>query len=360
MADDAQLPVPTDNAGLRALARNVHLNAGALQPRSLAEIMDFAQLMAKSGPMVGKAFRGNPGACAGITMQALQWNMSPYAVSQKAFVTVDKFGNEVIGYESQLVNAVINAHAPIKSPLEYDYEGEGPERQCIITGMLKTATKPSIYRSPPLKQCAARSPLWQSDPDQQLGYYASRAWARRYCPEIMMGVYTPEELQNAEPMTVTDSVAIDDQRPPEEIAESVGDAFIMGEAAELVEKHYTALFANAATVEEIEKQWKSFNRKYWTGKRRCVSQLFYDGIDALKENAMLRLETGDTAFATVKKALEKAPDLDTLEQAWAASESRIAKMTDAQQTEVTSLYETRGEAFADELHAKLAAERNGS
>ena len=39
--------------------------------------------------------------CMAVTLQALQWNMSPFAVAQKTHLV-----NGTLGYEAQLVNAV--------------------------------------------------------------------------------------------------------------------------------------------------------------------------------------------------------------------------------------------------------------
>jgi hypothetical protein len=205
-AEEPAAPAPqpaSPNAGLREQAKSIAVRSNVVSPASMAELMDFAQLMAKGGPMVGKSFRDNPGACMGIAMQAMQWRFSPYAVSQKAYVTKDKDGNEQIGYEAQLINAVINTHAPIKEPLEYIYEGEGAARICVIQATLVRGSKPSVYRSPPAGAIMGRSPLWKTDLDQQLGYYSSRAWARRYCPEVIMGVYTPEEIEESHAIEVT-------------------------------------------------------------------------------------------------------------------------------------------------------------
>lgn len=48
------------------------------------------------------------------------------------------------------------------------------------------------YETPPFKIIGIKnSPLWKSDPRQQLG--ASRAWARRNCPEVFLGVYDRDE-----------------------------------------------------------------------------------------------------------------------------------------------------------------------
>jgi hypothetical protein len=39
--------------------------------------------------------------------------------------------------------------------------------------------------------------LWVSDPRQQLAYLATKRWARLHAPDVMLGVYTVDELQDA-------------------------------------------------------------------------------------------------------------------------------------------------------------------
>jgi hypothetical protein len=39
------------------------------------------------------------------------------------------------------------------------------------------------------------STLWTEDPKQQLAYLAQKRWARLYAPDVILGVYTPDELQ---------------------------------------------------------------------------------------------------------------------------------------------------------------------
>ncbi|EDC4056817.1 recombinase RecT, partial [Salmonella enterica subsp. enterica serovar Java] len=47
-----------------------------------------------------------------------------------------------------------------------------------------------------LSQAQVRnSTLWASDPRQQLAYLAVKRWARLYCPDVILGVYTPDELE---------------------------------------------------------------------------------------------------------------------------------------------------------------------
>jgi len=50
-----------------------------------------------------------------------------------------------------------------------------------------------------LSQCRVRnSPLWADDPRQQIAYLGLKRWTRLHCPDVLMGVYTPDELAEIE------------------------------------------------------------------------------------------------------------------------------------------------------------------
>jgi len=56
-----------------------------------------------------------------------------------------------------------------------------------------------------LSQAQVRnSTLWASDPKQQLAYLATKRWSRLHCPDVIMGVYTPDELQETAPRVERD------------------------------------------------------------------------------------------------------------------------------------------------------------
>jgi hypothetical protein len=163
--------------------------AGGISFKDVIEVMDFAKGMATGGVMVPKYLRGNPGACLGIIFQAIEWRMSPFQVANKSYAVNDR-----VGYESQLIHAVVEARAPLQHRLDCRYDGEGPTRTCTITGMF-TSGDVREYTTPEFSKIRTKnSPLWQDDPDQQLFYYASRAWARKWVPDVLMGIYAREEL----------------------------------------------------------------------------------------------------------------------------------------------------------------------
>lgn len=163
---------------------------GALMPQTFGDVVAFSEIMARSQHAIPQHLRNVPGACLAVTMQALRWEMDPFAVASKSYSVKD-----IIAYEAQLIAAVVHTRAPIKARPEYAYTGEGPDRRCAVTCEFDDGVRRS-YESPRIADIAVKnSPLWKADPDQQLGYYSIRAFARRYCPEVILGVYTPEEAQ---------------------------------------------------------------------------------------------------------------------------------------------------------------------
>lgn len=189
----------------KALGRDVALvqvgMGAAIVPRNMAEAVEFAQLMAKAGPAVRPAFRGNPGMCLAVTMQACRWEMDPFAVAQKAYIVPDKGGNENIAYEAQLIAAVVNTRGPFDDRPWIDFEGSGQNLRAKVTATIRGEARPRTITTPKVADIGVKnSPLWKSDPEQQLSYYALRSFARRWCPEVLLGVYSDEEIAAAHPM----------------------------------------------------------------------------------------------------------------------------------------------------------------
>lgn len=167
----------------------------SIAPQSMGELMEFSKLMAVSDFCVRPPFRGNPGACLAVALQAFRCGGDPFAWANKAYITKNKVGEEQISYEAQLIHAVVIASGVLQKRLRPVYEGQGVKRKCRIVGYLKGEDEAFEYESPTVDEIAVKnSPLWIADRDQQLFYYSTRAWARRHVPEILLGIYAPEDL----------------------------------------------------------------------------------------------------------------------------------------------------------------------
>lgn len=162
---------------------------GNLDFANLNQIMEVARVVAVAGIAIPKHLRENVGACLAVCIQASEWEMSPFAVANKTYVVNDR-----IAFEAQLVAAVILKRAPIVGRIKYEYSGEGGKRRCTVSAKLKDGGEVE-YTSPEFDKIPVKnSPLWKNDPDQQTGYYSVRAMARRHFPDVILGVYTPEEM----------------------------------------------------------------------------------------------------------------------------------------------------------------------
>jgi hypothetical protein len=219
----------TDRADLierkidRSIADDILISpqAGGVDIRKLGQVMEAAKLMSLSGSMVPFFLRNNPGGCFGIIWKGLAWGMDPFAVASMAYEVENRRTKEkTVAYMSQLIHAIIEARAPIKQRLKVDYEGEGDDRVCIVSGTFIGEDEPRKHRSPRLgdrrpkprgrdsrdprdengvseaaEDTSPGSPLWRTKPDVQLFHDTSRDWARIYCPDVLLGIYTREEME---------------------------------------------------------------------------------------------------------------------------------------------------------------------
>ena len=195
-----------------------------LTPDTLGYIERFAGLMATAGVTVPEPYRGKPGNCAAVTIQALQWGMNPFAVAAKTH-----FVNNQIGYEAQLIIAAVNTSGLLADRLNWEWFGDwekivgqfveresktkkddngnaqkyrvpawklededGLGVRCFAT--LKGEDKPRVLEIL-MKQARVRnSTLWADDPRQQIAYLSGKRWARLHASEVVFGVRTPDEL----------------------------------------------------------------------------------------------------------------------------------------------------------------------
>lgn len=176
--------LPMDSVGISSGS-----TGAKIAPQNLAEVVKFAEVMCRADIALPKHLRGNAGACMAVALQAMEWELSPFAVASKSYTV-----NGAIAYEAQLIAAVVNTRSGIKGRLKYRYDGTGNEMTCTVTGVLDGDE--CEYTTPPIGAITPKnSPLWKTDPQQQLGYFAARSWARRHCPEVILGVYDRDEAE---------------------------------------------------------------------------------------------------------------------------------------------------------------------
>ena len=90
-----------------------------LSPDDLNSAMRFADMMSKAIVMLPKHFHDKPADCLAVVLQAIRWGMDPYSVASQTHIVS---GN--LGYQAQLVNAVISSSKAIDGRFHYEYGGK--------------------------------------------------------------------------------------------------------------------------------------------------------------------------------------------------------------------------------------------
>lgn len=183
--------------------------AAIFSPEGMDRLVRFATLMADSKATVPAHLAGKPADCLAVTMQAAQWGMNPFAVAQKTHVV-----NGTLGYEAQLVNAVVSSSNLLATRLNYKWDGDwskvsgktekSPSLTVTVWATIKGESEPRTLTISMAQAGVRNSPLWEQDPRQQLAYLCVKRWARLHAPDVLLGVYTPDELQEAAPRVERD------------------------------------------------------------------------------------------------------------------------------------------------------------
>lgn len=240
-------------------------------PSGLRQLQQFAEVMAQSVQTLPKHLAGKPADCMAVAMQAAQWGMNPFAVAQKTHLV-----NGTLGYEAQLVNAVVTSSRAVQGRFKYEYGGDWdaymlhPDKQheaglfirvgAVIRGETEITWGEPVYLAPITTR---NSPLWKTAPKQQIAYLAVKYWARLYCPEVILGVYSPDEFDEPLPRVERDVT------PPATSAAGL-NSLINSKPAEKEIKPanqderspddllaaFTEAATKAASIEELDKAYK--------------------------------------------------------------------------------------------------------
>jgi hypothetical protein len=207
--------------------RNVSNTSLMLDSDSMDKMVRVAELMASSRVTVPTHLQKNAGDCLAVVMQAVAWGMNPFSVAQKTY----QIGGR-LGYEAQLVSAVINNSGAVKDRFNFEWFGDwskiigkfktvesktkkddnGHPKKYIVPdwdpndevglgirvwATIKGEATPRVLELLMAQARTRNSTLWTEDPKQQIAYLAQSRWSRLYTPDVTLGVYIPDELETA-------------------------------------------------------------------------------------------------------------------------------------------------------------------
>lgn len=230
----------------------------ALTPTSMESAIKLAEMMAR-GKLVPSHLHNSPGDCLMVIEASMRWQMSPFAVAQCTSVIQGK-----LMFEGKLVAAALNASGILSTRLDYDFSGEAAQRAVTVRGTLRGETKArevTVY----LSEAKTSNGLWTKQPDQQLVYAGTRVWARRHAPEVMLGVYAPEEFDRADAFEGPTIEANAEMTPRERI-----NAEIPMQAAAAATPRPPRKAETDKPVARTDEQWDA-----WLTKLRAACEVLY-------------------------------------------------------------------------------------
>lgn len=154
-----------------------------------------ATMFSRSG-MVPKHYAGKPEACMVASSMAMRCGIEPLMFMQHSYVGPD--GKPAL--DAQMAIALINTRGPFQGPVHFALSGEGDDRKCVAYQTSKTGNERcEVDVSVKLAKDEgwyARNSKWRTMTDQMLRYRSATWLGRAYCPEVLMGMPTTDEVED--------------------------------------------------------------------------------------------------------------------------------------------------------------------
>jgi hypothetical protein len=122
--------------------------------------------------------------------------VDPYTLMQLCYVVHGR-----PGIESKLAIALANMRGPFTGPIRHRIEGTGDARRCTAYAYLPDQEAPltavvSMEMAKAEGWVDKKGSKWKTMPDLMLAYRSAMFLIRQYCPEVILGMQSSEELQD--------------------------------------------------------------------------------------------------------------------------------------------------------------------
>ena len=203
--------------------------------------MQMAKALSES-TIVPQTYQKNPSNCLIAIEQAQRMNISPLMVMQNLYPIQGK-----PSWSSKFLIASINASRKFDMELQYDEtkDKDGKPYSCVAwtmkNGRRIEGMEVNMQMAKDEGWLGKNGSKWKTMPQLMLRYRAASFFSSLNCPELTMGIYTKEEIEdndfNEYPMEDLQAQVQKDisenansqEFEPEEVAESAEPEFMKGE-----------------------------------------------------------------------------------------------------------------------------------
>lgn len=170
---------------------------------SSSDTFNLAYQMAKGlsqSTLVPQQFQNNPANCLIALEQSNRLNISPMAVMQNLYIVQGK-----PSFSSSFIIGLINASGKYDMELQFDEEEkDGKPYACTCwtekDGRKVTGIKITMDMAEKEGWSKKNGSKWVTIPQVMLRYRAASFFARMNCPELSIGLYSKEELDDFAPI----------------------------------------------------------------------------------------------------------------------------------------------------------------
>lgn len=170
---------------------------------SSSDTFNLAYQMAKGlsqSTLVPQQFQNNPANCLIALEQSNRLNISPMAVMQNLYIVQNK-----PSFSSSFIIGLINASGKYDMELQFDEEEkDGKPYACTCwtekDGRKVTGIKITMDMAEKEGWSKKNGSKWVTIPQVMLRYRAASFFARMNCPELSIGLYSKEELDDFAPI----------------------------------------------------------------------------------------------------------------------------------------------------------------
>lgn len=163
--------------------------------KSFETALSMANVLAQS-TIVPKDYQKNQGNCLIAIEMAARINTSPMMVMQNLYIV-----NGRPGWSSQWIIAMINASKKYKTELQFEigYDDADGGLSCYAwaedySGHIVKGPKVTLDMANKEGWASKNGSKWRTMPEVMITYRAASFFGRRNCPDMIMGIYSQDEV----------------------------------------------------------------------------------------------------------------------------------------------------------------------
>jgi hypothetical protein len=219
-------------------------------------LFKYAQFVSQSD-LIPTHFKGKPANVLIALGMAKRLDIDFFEMANAIYVVHGR-----PAFSGAFIISRINNSGKFKTPLLFDSEGSGKTLKvtCSATNNYDQRCKVTIGMDMAIAEGWDKNPKYRSMPEQMLVYRSASFFCRRYCPEVLMGAKTLDEVEDIElsqnkllkPVEwKEEAVLIEKQEPKQEPQKPQKDLTALTEEAERYMKEAIDLGIPTETIDKI-------------------------------------------------------------------------------------------------------------